>query len=57
MLANRGRGTATSASWNMKATVAHNAAADFDQPLAQRRQRPVLDLLGQGQVRTKLARW
>ena len=47
--ANRARGTANSASWNHVAAVAHDPGADLDQLLAQRRERPMLDLLRQGQ--------
>ena len=47
--ANNARGTATSASWNDVAAVAHDPGPDLDQLLAQRRQRPLLDLLRQGQ--------
>ena len=37
--------------------MAHDPGADLDQLLAQGRERPMLDLLRQGSVRRKLARF
>jgi hypothetical protein len=50
MSAKSDRGTATSANWSTTfAAVAHDPGAELDQLLAQRRQRPMLDLFRQGQ--------